>query len=156
MSSQSTNSSAVTHFTPLTLIQQNQDFNARLHELQSEVDQIKKEREIEHQGLIKIISSLRDELRKSTQGKVLPKKVSKVDAALTEYNNAARVLRTSLDSLAVELDEKNDQEKPLQDLGMTVHTMKSSMMAVETHFDPQQQKFQDNMKALGTALGTMG
>ncbi|CAG7559596.1 unnamed protein product [Fusarium equiseti] len=156
MSGSHTNSSAVTHFTPL--IQQNQDFNARLHELRSEVDQIKKERKMEHQGLIKIIASLRDELRsinrESTQGQILTK-ASKVDTALTEYNNAARVLRTSLDSLAVELDGK-DQEKPLQELGTTVHTIKSSMIAVETHFDPQQQKLQDNMKALGTALGTMG
>ncbi|KAH7192695.1 uncharacterized protein B0J16DRAFT_394686 [Fusarium flagelliforme] len=145
--SQSANSSA-THFTPLTLIQQNQHFNAQLHALRSEVDQLKKERDVEHQGLIKVISSLRDEIR-AVKGKVLTK-ASKVDTALTEYNNAARALRTSLDSLAVELDEKKDQEKPLQDLATTVHTMKSSMVAVETYFDPQQQKFQDNMKALGT------
>ena len=148
------------NFTPL--IQQNRDFNVQLHELRSEVDQIKKEKDIEHQEFIKIIASLREELRstnreptsrESTQGKIMAKAL-KVDTALTEYNNAARALRTSLDSLAVELElglaEKEGQEKHLQDLGTTVHTMKSSMMAVETYFDPQQQKFRDNMKALGT------
>ena len=154
-SAQALDSSQSANFTPL--IQQNQEFNVQLHELRSEVDQVKKERDIEHQGFIKIIASLREELRavsrESTQGQVLTK-ASKVDTALTDYNNAARALRTSLDSLAVELElelvEKKDQEKHLQDLGTTVHTMKSSMMAVETYFDPQQQKFRDNMKALGT------
>ena len=154
-SAQALGSSQSANFTPL--IQQNQDFNVQLHKLRSEVIQIKKERDIEHQGFIKIIESLREELRavsrESTQGQVLTK-ASKVDTALTEYNSAARALRTSLDSLAVELElelvERKDQEKHLQDLGTTVHTMKSSMMAVETYFDPQQQKFRDNMKALGT------
>ena len=98
-SANSASAAAAAQFTPL--IQQNQDFNVRLHELRSEVDQIKKERDIEHQGFVKTIASLREELRavrESTQGQVLTK-ASKVGTALTEYNNAACALRTGPSSV---------------------------------------------------------
>ncbi|GKU03494.1 hypothetical protein FLAG1_04399 [Fusarium langsethiae] len=133
------------------LIEQCRNFDARIKELQTDVEKMRKERQEERQSFVETITSIRDEIRAGmdrSRDSTISDKTAKVNTALTEYNNAARTLSASLSTLAAELGEQSGQDKPSLDLKNTVDDMRKSMQAVGTYFEARQQEFRGQVKAI--------
>jgi predicted RNase H-like nuclease (RuvC/YqgF family) len=132
------------------LIEQCQNFDARIRELQADVKAMRKERQAERQSFIKTITSIRDEIRADVnrnQDSIISTKTAKVDTALTEYSDTVHTLRASLDALAAELGRQSGQDKPSLDLRKTVDDLRNSMGVVATYSEAQQQEFRGKVKA---------
>ncbi|KAM0355499.1 hypothetical protein ACHAP4_007478 [Fusarium culmorum] len=134
-----------------SLVDQCQKFDARIRELQTDVDNMRKEQQEERQSFIETIASIRDEIRADmdrSRDSTISTQTAKVNTAMTEFNKAVCTLRTSLGTLATELGEQPEQDKPSLDLKTSVNDLRKFMAIVGTNFEVRQQQFRGQVKAL--------
>ncbi|KAG8676603.1 hypothetical protein FPOAC1_002610 [Fusarium poae] len=119
---------------------------------------MRKERQEERQSFVETIASIRDEIRADMgcgRESTILTKTAKVNTAMTEYNNAVGTLRASLSTLAAELGEKPEQDKPSRDLKETVDNLNKCMRAVGDIFEARHQEFRSQVKALDETKGLL-
>ncbi|UZP35309.1 hypothetical protein NXS19_003125 [Fusarium pseudograminearum] len=134
-----------------SLVDQCQKFDVRIRELQTDVDEMRKEQQEERQSFIETITSIRDEIRADmdrSRNSTISTQTAKVNTALTGFNNAVCTLRASLSTLAAELGEQPEQDKLSLDLKTSVDDLRKFMTVVGTHFEVRQQQFRGQVKAL--------
>ncbi|KAK6719756.1 hypothetical protein SNK05_002885 [Fusarium graminearum] len=134
-----------------SLVDQCQKFDARIRELQTDVDNMRKEQQEERQSFIETIASIRDEIRADmdrSRDSTISTQTAKVNTAMTEFNKAVCTLRTSLGTLATELGEQPEQDKPSPDLKTSINDLRKFMAIVGTNFEVRQQQFRGQVKAL--------